>query len=94
MAAPGPAGTRATPKGRTSTSAQALSTPATRPVYRLLLMRGMTPAEAASLTAYICGLPTTDLHWSLKQLNQLLFLRRMQQTGRFGGTDGDPRRTH
>jgi len=94
MAAPGPAGTRTTPKGRTSTSTQALSTPATRPVYRLLLMRGMTPAEAASLTAYICGLPTTDLHWSLKQLNQLLFLRRMRQTGRFGGTDGDPRRMH
>ena len=57
-------------------------------------MKGMTPAEAASLTAFICGLPTADLHWSLKQLNQLLFLRRMQQTGRFGGTDGDPRRMH
>ena len=57
-------------------------------------MKGMTSAEAASLTAFICGLPTTDLHWSLKQLNQLLFLRRMQQTGRFGGTDGDRRRAH
>lgn len=57
-------------------------------------MKGMTPAEAASLTAFICGLPTTDLHWSLKQVNQLLFLRRMQQTGRFGGTDGDRRRMH
>ena len=54
----------------------------------------MTPGEAASLTAFICGLPTSDLHWSLKQLNQLLFLRRMQQTGRFGGTDGDRRRMH
>jgi hypothetical protein len=94
VAASGPADTRTTPKRRTSTSGQASSTPATRPVYRLLLMKGMTPAEAASLTAFICGLPTSDLHWSLKQLNQLLFLRRMRQTGRFGGTDGDPRRMH
>ena len=55
--------------------------PATRPVYRLLLMKGLTPTEAASLTAFICGLPTSDLHWSLKQVNQLLFLRRMRQIG-------------
>jgi hypothetical protein len=48
----------------------------------------MTPAEAASLTAFMCGLPTSDLRWSLRQVNQLLFLRRMRQTGRFGGTDG------
>lgn len=95
MAAPGPTPTRTTPRRRTgSTVAQASLTPATRPVYRLLLMKGMTPAEAASLTAFICGLPTSDLKWSLRQLNQLLFLRRMQETGRFGGTDGDPRRQH
>ena len=52
--------------------------PATRSVYRLLLMKGLTPPEAASLTAFLCGLPTTDLHWSLEQVNQLLFLRRMR----------------
>lgn len=57
-------------------------------------MKGLAPAEAASLTAFMCGLPTTDLHWSLKQLNQLLFLRRMRQTGRFDGSDGDPARPH
>ncbi len=83
---------RAVSRRRTATAAA--QAPATRPVYRLLLMKGMTPSEAASLTAFICGLPTSDLHWSLKQLNQLLFLRRMQQTGRFGGTDGDHRRMH
>jgi len=55
-------------------------------------MKGLAPAEATSLTAFICGLPTTDLDWSLKQLNQLLFLRRMRQTGRFGGSDGGSRR--
>ena len=70
------------------------SAPATRAVYRLLLMKGMTPAEAASLTAFMCGLPTTDLHWSLKQLNQLIFLRRMRETGRFGDSDGSSARPH
>ena len=63
-------------------------------VYRLLLMKGMTPAEASSLTAFICGLPTSDLHWSLKQVNQLLFLRRMRQLGRFGAGDGLGTRPH
>jgi hypothetical protein len=95
VAGSGPAPTRTAPRRRTgSTATQAPVAPATRSVYRLLLMKGMTPAEAASLTAFICGLPTSDLNWSLKQLNQLLFLRRMQETGRFGGTDGNPRRTH
>lgn len=88
---------RTTPKRTHSPrprAALAPPAPATRPVYRHLLMKGMTPAEAASLTAFICGLPTNDLQWSLKQLNQLLFLRQMQQVGRFGGSDGGHRRTH
>jgi hypothetical protein len=49
----------------------------------------MTPDEAASLTAFLYGLPTADLRWTLPQLNQLLFLRRLHQIGRFGGEDGD-----
>ena len=68
--------------------------PATRSVYRLLLMKGLTPPEAASLTAFMCCLPTSDLNWSLKQVNQLLFLRRMRETGRFGGADGGVKRPH
>ena len=68
-------------------------TPTPRAVSRLLQMRGMTPDEAANLTAFLYGLPTADLRWSLPQLNQLLFLRQMRQSGRFGRTDGgiDPR---
>lgn len=65
--------------------------PATRAVYRLLIMQGLTQAEASSLTAFICGLPTTDLRWSLKQVNELLFLRRMRELGRFGNDDGNRR---
>ena len=52
-------------------------------------MKGMTPDEAANLTAFLYGLPTVDLHWTVPQLNKLLFLRQMRQTGRFGDTDGD-----
>jgi len=63
-------------------------------VYRLLLMKGLTPTEAANLTAWICGLSTSDPRWSLKQINQLLFLRAMRQSGRFGGTDGARKRPH
>ena len=46
-----PASARRTPAGTPA--------PATRPVYRLLLMKGLTPTEAANLTAFMCGLPTT-----------------------------------
>jgi hypothetical protein len=63
--------------------------PTPRSVWRLLQMKGMTPDEAANLTAFLYGLPTADLRWSLPQLNQLLFLRQMQQSGRFGAEDGD-----
>lgn len=61
---------------------------ATRVTYRHLLMRGMAPDEAANLTAFIAGLPIGEVHWTLNQINQLLFLRQMQESGRFGGSDG------
>ena len=32
----------------------------------------------------MCGLPTNDLRWSLRQINQMLFLQRLYQLGRFG----------
>ncbi len=51
-------------------------------------MKGLSPAEAANLTAFVCGLPATGHDWSLRQVNLLLFLREMNRTGRFGRTDG------
>jgi hypothetical protein len=78
MASPAQAATPATP-----------SAPSPRSVWRLLQMKGMTPDEAANLTAFLYGLPTADLHWTLPQLNKLLFLRQMRQNGRFGDADGD-----
>jgi len=66
----------------------------TRQTHRLLLMRGLTIDEAANLTAFLCGIPVADVHWSLRQVNQLLFLRELARTGRFGPADGDPPRPH
>ena len=63
-------------------------TPSPRAVWRLLQMKGMTPDEAANMTAFLYGLPTADLRWTIGQLNQLLFLRQLRQSGRFGCTDG------
>lgn len=62
----------------------------TRSTYRNLLMRGMAPEEAANLTAFLAGLPVGEGHWTLKQINELLFLRRMAELGKFGGGDGKP----
>ena len=61
----------------------------TRSTYRLLIMRGLAPDEAANLTAFLSGLHVGDQHWNLKELNQLLFLRDMQRIGRFGERDGN-----
>jgi len=62
---------------------------ATRSTYRHLLLKGMAPDEAANLTAFMAGIPVGEAHWTLKQINQLLFLRQMRQTGRFGNGDSN-----
>ena len=66
----------------------------TRTTYRMLLAKGLAPEEAASLTAFLCGIPIAEVRWSLRQINQLLFLREMARTGRFGPGDGGPSRPH
>ena len=66
----------------------------TRSTYRLLQMKGLAPDEAANLTAFLCGIPVADVHWSLRQVNQLLFLRELARTGRFGPADGEAPRPH
>lgn len=61
----------------------------TRSTYRLLLMKGLAPDEAANLTAFLCGIPVADVHWSLRQVNLLLFLRELARSGQFGPADGE-----
>ncbi len=73
------------------TTAEHLATGST---YRQLLMKGLAPDEAANLTAFLCGIPVADVHWSLRQVNQLLFLRELARTGRFGSADGEAPRPH
>lgn len=90
-AASGRTARAARPTAETLSPAKAL---ATRSIYRTFLLKGLAPDEAANLTAFVCGIPVQDLHWSLRQVNQLLFLREMAHTGRFGGDDGRPDRPH
>ena len=68
--------------------------PMPRATFRLLQEQGLTPVEAASLTAFMCGLPTADLRWSLNQISQLLFLQRLYQLGRFDMADGHEHTRH
>ena len=59
----------------------------TRRIVRLLTLRGLDPSEAANITAFLCGIPVTDRHWTLGEINRLLFLRELNRRGRFGATD-------
>ncbi len=53
-----------------------------RGMARLLELRGLTEAEASTLTAYVAGLRPTGHGWTLGELNQLLFLRWRVDSGR------------
>lgn len=67
------------------------SAPETRATYRLLLQKGLAPDEAANLTAFLCGIHIGSQRWRLSEVNRLLFLRELSQTGRFGRDDGAER---
>jgi hypothetical protein len=71
-----------------------LTAPATRRTFRTLTALGLSPEEASNLTAFMCGIPIDGARWSLRQVNELLFLRELQRTGRFGRSDGRPIRPH
>jgi hypothetical protein len=62
--------------------------PLTRTTYRTLLQRGLAPDEASNLTAFLCGIPVGTQHWRIGEVNRLLFLRALQDKGRFGPDDG------
>ncbi len=79
----------ATPPPATTPAQTRIADPlVTRSTFRLLQMRGLAPGEAANLTAFMCGLSVAEADWSLRQVNQLLFLRQLALTGRFGAHDG------
>jgi hypothetical protein len=75
----------------TSSAVSPESTPelATRATYRNLIIRGLAPDEAANLTAWLAGIEVGESHWTLRQINELLFLREMNRAGQFAET-ADP----
>ena len=60
-----------------------------RATIRLLQAKGLALDEATSLTAFLCGLATPGLDWSLRQICQMFFLQRLYQLGYFGIEDGE-----
>jgi len=64
------------------------TSPTTRATFRMLMLRGLTPDEAANLTAFLCGIPVSAQHWKLNEVNRLLFIRALARAGRFGEQDG------
>lgn len=64
------------------------SAPADRPpattTYRLLAIKGMTPAEAGNLTAYSIGIGPIDGGWTVREIERIRFLRYLVDAGRVG----------
>jgi hypothetical protein len=49
---------------------------------------GLSDEQATDLTAFLCGLPIAEVHWTMRQIDRLLFYRAMHRDGRFGPHDG------
>lgn len=56
--------------------------------HRSLVMNGLTTAEAARLTSYLCGFAPPEGDWAIDQLTRLLFIRELARSGHFGRLDG------
>lgn len=56
--------------------------------YRLLLMQGLAPGEAANVIAMKRGIPIGATPWTVHEISYVLFLRAMRDAGRFGRDDG------
>ena len=58
-----------------------------RSIYRALLIRGLEPAEAANLTAYLAGLPSAGLHWTIPEVEAIVRRRAEQAESGAAGPD-------
>ena len=52
------------------------------------MIRGFASAEAANLTAYLHDFPIEEQPWTLRQVNTVVFLRKLRESGQFGSNDG------
>lgn len=53
-------------------------------VARRLQHCGFTPTEAANLMARLAGLPAARSGWTIRQVEHLVFIRTIVETGRLG----------
>ena len=44
---------------------------------------GLSPDEAANLTAFLSGIPVLEQHWRRAEVTGLLFLRELNRGGHF-----------
>ena len=72
-----PTASKALTAATAPTAATATPAPLPRTTHRQLVTRGLDPAEAANLVAFLNGLPVGAHTWSLREINRLLFLRDM-----------------
>ncbi len=64
------------------TPAPAIPARDARATYHGLLIGGLTAPEAANLTAHLAGLRISTKAWTLQQIEHLLFLRSVVDSGR------------
>ena len=76
----------AEPDGRTTDGGTSLTDFPARSIYRALLVRGLEPSEAANLTAYLAGLPSANVRWTIPEVEAIL-RRRAEAVRR---TEPDP----
>lgn len=55
--------------------------PVAATTWRLQLC-GLSVTEASNLTAHLSGLPAVESGWTVRQIEHLLFLRSILETGR------------
>jgi len=58
------------------------TSPSARSIQLQLLRRGLSPVEAANVTAVSVGLRPADSGWSIGQIERLRFLRYLVERGR------------
>jgi hypothetical protein len=83
--------TQATYLAAAPTSAGTLKPHSAAATYRQLVTRGLDPTEAANLTAFLNGLAVGPQPWAISEVSNLLFLRELVRTGRFGRGDWEDR---
>ena len=76
--------TRAAGEAGADAATQSVMQESARATWRRLRLAGLSPREAASLTAHLAGLAMVPGGWAIEELERLLFVRELVRTGRMG----------